>query len=218
VATVIRRYRLSAADAEDVSQIVWQRVVTHLNRLGDPAALPRWLVAITHHECQRYLWRNSRSLAAEPDRIAQADGGAEEAGDETGRSVIAAELTQLAQLARRLLWSGTAEHLGDDARELLMAERAVMARRPKDAAGAAVTSQVVWQPAPSTVGDTLQVAYVDDLVGLRDAAEPDGPLMVFTRTEWEAFLRDGDQRPAGDYPADTTAGSGSVPSGGRRGH
>jgi len=34
----------------------------------------------------------------------------------------------------------------------------------------------------------VEVAFVDDLVGVRDGARPDGPVLVFTHGEWEAFL------------------------------
>lgn len=49
-------------------------------------------------------------------------------------------------------------------------------------------SRAVWQGAPEENGDGVQVAFVDDLIGLRNAAEPDGPVLVFTQGEWEAFV------------------------------
>jgi RNA polymerase sigma factor (sigma-70 family) len=53
--SICRRYRLSRADAEDVSQAVWLRLVDHLDHLRDPAALPGWLATTTRHECGRVL-------------------------------------------------------------------------------------------------------------------------------------------------------------------
>jgi hypothetical protein len=37
-------------------------------------------------------------------------------------------------------------------------------------------------------GDRIQVAFVDDLVGMRDGHHPDGPVLVFTEQEWDAFV------------------------------
>jgi RNA polymerase sigma factor (sigma-70 family) len=50
---ICRRYRLDGADAEDVGQVVWPRLLEHLDNLRDPAALPGWLVTTTQRECQR---------------------------------------------------------------------------------------------------------------------------------------------------------------------
>ncbi len=53
--SVCRRYRLSRTDAEDVAQSVWLMLVSHLDRVRDPAALPSWLVTTTGRECGRVL-------------------------------------------------------------------------------------------------------------------------------------------------------------------
>ena len=51
--SICRRYRLSEADAEDVGQAVWARLVDQLDSLRDPAALPGWLSTTTRRECSR---------------------------------------------------------------------------------------------------------------------------------------------------------------------
>jgi RNA polymerase sigma factor (sigma-70 family) len=51
--SICRLYRLSGADAEDVGQVVWLRLVDHLDNLRDPVALPGWLVTTTRRECFR---------------------------------------------------------------------------------------------------------------------------------------------------------------------
>lgn len=51
--SVCVRTGLSRADAEDVCQGVWMRLVEHLDRIRTPAALPGWLVTTTRHECER---------------------------------------------------------------------------------------------------------------------------------------------------------------------
>jgi RNA polymerase sigma factor (sigma-70 family) len=53
--SICRRYQLSQADAEDVGQSVWLRLVDQLNKLRDPAALPGWLATTTRRECWRVL-------------------------------------------------------------------------------------------------------------------------------------------------------------------
>jgi len=55
VMSVAARYQLSAADAQDVSQIVWLRLVEHLAELREPRALPRWIITTTGNECVRLL-------------------------------------------------------------------------------------------------------------------------------------------------------------------
>ena len=53
--SICRRYRLDRADAEDVGQTVWLRLVDHLDRLRDPDALPGWLATTTRRECLQAL-------------------------------------------------------------------------------------------------------------------------------------------------------------------
>jgi RNA polymerase sigma factor (sigma-70 family) len=60
--SVCRRYRLDGADAEDIGQCVWLRLVEQLSNLRDPAALPGWLVTTTQRECYR-VWHDTSRLA-----------------------------------------------------------------------------------------------------------------------------------------------------------
>ena len=53
--SICRRYGLGGADAEDVGQAVWMRLVEHLSNLRDSAALPGWLATTTRRECCRVL-------------------------------------------------------------------------------------------------------------------------------------------------------------------
>jgi len=53
--SICHRHRLSRADADDVSQSVWLRLVGHLGQLREPAALPGWLVTTTRRECGRIM-------------------------------------------------------------------------------------------------------------------------------------------------------------------
>ncbi len=62
--SICRRYRLDSADAEDVGQAVWLKLVEQLNRVRDPAALPGWLATTTRRECLRVLGRARGTHAA----------------------------------------------------------------------------------------------------------------------------------------------------------
>ena len=53
--SVCRRHRLGGADADDVGQSVWLRLVDQLDKIRDPAALPGWLATTTRRECGRVL-------------------------------------------------------------------------------------------------------------------------------------------------------------------
>ena len=66
VCSVIARHRLRGADAEDVNQTVWLRLVEHLDDLHEPAALPGWIATTTRRECLRTMDRSRRALPADP--------------------------------------------------------------------------------------------------------------------------------------------------------
>jgi len=53
--SICRRYRLAGADAEDVAQAVWLKLVDHIGHLRNPAALPGWLATTARRECGRVL-------------------------------------------------------------------------------------------------------------------------------------------------------------------
>ena len=61
--SICLRYSLGRADAEDVGQYVWLRLVDHLDAVHDPAALPGWLVTTTKRECLRALRAARNQLA-----------------------------------------------------------------------------------------------------------------------------------------------------------
>lgn len=109
VAFVIRHYRLSAADTQDVSQLVWLRMVEHLADIREPSALPGWLATTTRHECERYLRINGRSVAMDPLTMRLTD---KADGPEIDELLLAAE-------RRQVLLEGLRE-LTDQQRELLL--------------------------------------------------------------------------------------------------
>ena len=62
--SICRKHRLADADAEDVGQNVWLRLVDHLGKIRDPAALPGWLVTVTRRECLHVVGAPQRSRTA----------------------------------------------------------------------------------------------------------------------------------------------------------
>jgi RNA polymerase sigma factor (sigma-70 family) len=106
VMSVIRGYRLTAADAQDVSQTVWLRLVEHLSALREPEALPGWLATTTQRECVRQIGRARRVLPVDP----QSDGAMQQSTT-TGldADMLRAEMHQalrdgLAELPERDQW------------------------------------------------------------------------------------------------------------------
>jgi RNA polymerase sigma factor (sigma-70 family) len=53
--SICRRHRLGRADADDVGQSVWLRLLDQLDRVREPTALPGWLSTTTRRECLRVL-------------------------------------------------------------------------------------------------------------------------------------------------------------------
>jgi RNA polymerase sigma factor (sigma-70 family) len=94
VTAVIRRYRLSASDADDVNQTVWLRLVEHLDGLREPRALPGWLATTARHEALGLIRRRSRDLPVDPATAAfEGDGaGAPELDDDLVRDLRAQAL------------------------------------------------------------------------------------------------------------------------------
>jgi RNA polymerase sigma factor (sigma-70 family) len=52
---VARAHRLAAADAEDVFQLTFMRLVTHIESIREPSKVGAWLVTTARHECLRVL-------------------------------------------------------------------------------------------------------------------------------------------------------------------
>ncbi len=66
--SVARAHRLSAADAGDVVQMTWLRLVENLGRIEDPERLAGWLATTARRECLRTLRRSGREqLSADGD-------------------------------------------------------------------------------------------------------------------------------------------------------
>jgi RNA polymerase sigma factor (sigma-70 family) len=59
---IARGYRLNAADAADVSQTTWLRLVENLNRIEQPERVGAWLATTTRREALRVLRMAGRQI------------------------------------------------------------------------------------------------------------------------------------------------------------
>jgi RNA polymerase sigma factor (sigma-70 family) len=66
VLTVVRRYRLSDSDAEDVRQELWLTLLKHLKDLKEPRALPGWIITCTKNNALRVLASQRRIELVDP--------------------------------------------------------------------------------------------------------------------------------------------------------
>jgi RNA polymerase sigma factor (sigma-70 family) len=65
---VVRSYRLSAADVDDVLQTTWLRLFSHIGEIREPAAVGGWLATTARRECLRLLQGPVREqLTDDPD-------------------------------------------------------------------------------------------------------------------------------------------------------
>jgi RNA polymerase sigma factor (sigma-70 family) len=60
-----RAHRLSHADASDVAQTTWLRLVEHLDRIREPERLGAWLATTARHESLRVIRRGGREEATD---------------------------------------------------------------------------------------------------------------------------------------------------------
>jgi len=59
---VVRAHRLPDADAADVTQATWLRLLEHLGRLRDPDRVGAWLATTARRECLHVLRTSGRTI------------------------------------------------------------------------------------------------------------------------------------------------------------
>jgi RNA polymerase sigma factor (sigma-70 family) len=59
---VARAHRLNKADAEDVFQITWMRLVAHMDGIREPDRVGAWLASTARHESLHLLRRSGRQV------------------------------------------------------------------------------------------------------------------------------------------------------------
>ena len=103
IASISRRYRISASDAVDVSQTVWLKVVSNLAHLRDPRGLPGWIATTTGRVCMQLIATQRRAVAVDPVVLANPTRPrwAGIAGDPGGREEVDSAL-QLQECTRAI--------------------------------------------------------------------------------------------------------------------
>jgi RNA polymerase sigma factor (sigma-70 family) len=79
--SISRSYGLSPADAADVFQLTWLRLLEHLDAIEEPDRLAGWLATTCRRECLALLRRNKRTQPSDDDvlaRLAEPVEGADE--------------------------------------------------------------------------------------------------------------------------------------------
>lgn len=66
IRSVAARYRLGGVDADDLSQLVWLKLVEHLKHLREPRALPGWIQTTARNEALKILAMKQRTQPADP--------------------------------------------------------------------------------------------------------------------------------------------------------
>ncbi|HWH09640.1 MAG TPA: sigma-70 family RNA polymerase sigma factor [Solirubrobacteraceae bacterium] len=67
-----RAHRLSSAEAADVAQTTWLRLVENLDRIHDPDRLGAWLATTARRECLRVIRRSGQELVTGDDWVLDA--------------------------------------------------------------------------------------------------------------------------------------------------
>jgi RNA polymerase sigma factor (sigma-70 family) len=67
--SVARAHRLAGADASDVVQTTWLRLVENLDRLQDPERVGAWLATTARRECLRTLRLSARHVPTETELL-----------------------------------------------------------------------------------------------------------------------------------------------------
>jgi RNA polymerase sigma factor (sigma-70 family) len=104
---VARAAGLSTADAEDVLQTAWMRLLSHLDDIHTAAALTGWLVVTTRREAWRVRAAGRRQVPADSDWLAAlpdaAPGSEDRAIMDDQRRTVWAAIGQLSPRCQELL-------------------------------------------------------------------------------------------------------------------
>lgn len=83
-----RAHRLAPAEAADVAQTTWLRLVENLDRIKDPERLGAWLATTARRECLRHIRLRGRELPTGDDAMFEAP-----SEDSAGQRLIIRERT-----------------------------------------------------------------------------------------------------------------------------
>jgi RNA polymerase sigma factor (sigma-70 family) len=82
VMSVIWQFHIYGPDAQDISQMVWLRLVEHLGDIRDPTRIVAWIITTAKHECLRQLRSAGRIILVDPLNARMLEGGATAAIDD----------------------------------------------------------------------------------------------------------------------------------------
>jgi len=99
VHAICRGHRLGRDDAADVNQVVWLRLVEHLDRIRTPDAVGGWIAATTRNECLR-VQRTSGRIVPTGDEASLDDVDVRDAGIDTGLLVYERDRALMAAFGR----------------------------------------------------------------------------------------------------------------------
>jgi RNA polymerase sigma factor (sigma-70 family) len=110
VTAIARRFRLSASDAADVSQLTWLQLHRSITRLREPASVGAWLSTTARRECLRLVAR--REDAVDPTMLPEPANGTDDPADSLvaaeSRAAVQRAMGRLTprgrQLVERLVW------------------------------------------------------------------------------------------------------------------
>jgi len=101
---VTRSHRLSDADAADVSQTTWLRLVERLDSLREPERVGAWLATTARRECLRTLGGRQREVVADLDSLPGDEAGSGDGLLERERAAaMRGAFTRLGERCQRLL-------------------------------------------------------------------------------------------------------------------
>lgn len=106
--SVARGYRLSTADAGDVVQTTWLRLVERLDSIRDPERVGAWLATTTRREALRVLRTGNRQIPTEDEwrlepRDPQTPSPDAQLLDEERDRLLWAALAEISERCQRLL-------------------------------------------------------------------------------------------------------------------
>ena len=128
-----RDFRLADADAADVVQATWLRLLEHIDRIEYPERIGSWLATTARHECLRHLAASKRLMLVDDDDAAF--GSTEAHEPEIDAGLLAEERAQAVRDAMAMLPTRSQQLL-----QLLMADPPVSYTEISDQLGLPIGS------------------------------------------------------------------------------
>jgi RNA polymerase sigma factor (sigma-70 family) len=128
-----RDFRLADADAADVVQATWLRLLEHIDRIEYPERIGSWLATTARHECLRHLAASKRLMLVDDDNAAFGSTAAHE--PEIDEGLLAEERARAVRAAMAMLPTRSQQLL-----QLLMADPPVSYTEISDQLGLPIGS------------------------------------------------------------------------------